>query len=102
MLATREPVRHSVAALDMSPQIHICHVMTADLWAGAEVQLRTLASYLMRCPDVQLTAVLFNEGRLANELRALDIRVEILDEEQLTSAQIVTRLTAFLRSHRIE
>ena len=55
--------------------MRVCHVMTADLWAGAEVQLLTTASYLAARPDLSLTAVLFNEGRLADELRRLGVAV---------------------------
>ena len=32
---------------------NICHVMTADLWAGAEVQLATTASYLVERPALR-------------------------------------------------
>ena len=48
--------------------MRICHVMTADLWAGAEVQLATTATYLAGRPDLEVSAVLFNDGRLAGEL----------------------------------
>jgi len=82
--------------------IRVCHVMTADLWAGAEVQVATLASYLVARPDVQVSAVLFNEGWLACELRSLGITVAVVDEHQHTSGGIVRFLTLCFRRHRIE
>ena len=85
-----------------SAQIRVCHFMSADLWAGAEVQLRTTASYLVDRPDVHLTAVLLNEGRLASELRALGIEVTIVDERRHSSAAIVIFLAQFLRCHDIQ
>ena len=51
--------------------MRICHIMSGDLRAGAEVQLATLASYLVERPDVQLSTVLMNDGWLAAELRRL-------------------------------
>ena len=33
-------------ATGVTPVIRVCHVMSADLWAGAEVQVATIASYL--------------------------------------------------------
>ena len=54
--------------------------MSADLWAGAEVQLATTAAYLAEQPDVSMTAVLFNDGPLADRLRQLGIPVTIVDE----------------------
>lgn len=76
--------------------------MSADLWAGAEVQVATVASYLVRQPGVWLMAVLLNEGRLACELRALGVDVEVIDERHHSSAVIVARLVRFLTSRRVE
>ena len=80
----------------------ICHVMTADLWAGAEVQLATTASYLVERSDVSVSAVLMNDGRLANELRRLGIDVTIVDEAQHSAWHTVRFLTRFFRHHRID
>ena len=82
--------------------IRVCHVMTADLWAGAEVQLLTTASYLAGRPDVTVTAVLFNEGRLAAELRQLGIDVAVIDEARHNAIDIVLFLSRVLREHRID
>ena len=76
--------------------------MTADLWAGAEVQVATTASYLVERPDVCLSVVLFNDGRLAAELRTLGIDVAIIDETRHGAAGIVTFLAEFFRDRRIE
>ena len=76
--------------------------MTADLWAGAEVQLATTASYLVAQPGVEMKAVLFNDGRLADELRRLGIDVTVIDETRLDSLAIIVRLTRFLIEHRID
>jgi L-malate glycosyltransferase len=82
--------------------IRVCHVMTADLWAGAEVQVATLASYLVARPEVQVSAVLFNDGWLASELRAVGITVAVVDEHLHTPLGIVHFLTRFFRRHRID
>ena len=85
-----------------SAPMRVCHFMSADLWAGAEVQLLTTASYLVDRPDIHLTVVLLNEGRLAFELRALGIEVAIVDESRHSSAAIVAFLARFLRRHDIQ
>ena len=82
--------------------IRICHIMSADLWAGAEVQLATVASYLVERPDVNLTAVLLNEGPLARELRRLGVQVTVVDETQNSAVRILTFLTRFLRDRDVE
>jgi glycosyltransferase involved in cell wall biosynthesis/protein-tyrosine-phosphatase len=82
--------------------MRICHVMTADLWAGAEVQLATTVSYLATRTDLHVTAVLFNDGRLAAELRRLGIDVTVIDETRHNSLGILLSLTRFLIERRID
>lgn len=83
-------------------EMRVCHVMSADLWAGAEVQVATVASYLVGQPDMHLSAVLLNEGPLACELRRLGVQVKVIDEHQNSAIRILSFLTRFLRDHDIE
>ena len=76
--------------------------MTADLWAGAEVQLATTASHLAQRSDLSLTVVLFNRGRLEEELRRLGVDVAVVDESRHHAVKIVMWLTAFLRDRQID
>ncbi len=85
-----------------SRPLRICHVMTADLWAGAEVQLATTASFLAERPDVRVSAVLFNDGPLAQALRRLGIDVTIVDEARLGAARIVMFLAGLLAERQID
>jgi glycosyltransferase involved in cell wall biosynthesis len=51
---------------------------------------------------VQVSAVLFNDGWLASELRGLGITVAVVDERQHTPLGIIRFLTRFFRRHRVE
>ena len=82
--------------------MRICHVMTADLWAGAEVQVATTVSHLARRDDLMLTAVLFNHGRLEDELRRLGIDVTVIDETRHNAFQILRSLTELFRHRQID
>jgi L-malate glycosyltransferase len=82
--------------------VPVCHIMTADLWAGAEVQLATTASYLVDRPDVRLSVVLMNEGQLASELRRLGIDVTVVDEGRHNAVHLLVFLARFLRDNRID
>jgi glycosyltransferase involved in cell wall biosynthesis/protein-tyrosine-phosphatase len=79
----------------------VCHVMSADLWAGAEVQVATLASALVS-EGVPLSAVLFNEGRLAARLRRAGVEVEVFDEHRNGALALLARTTRFLRTRRFD
>jgi glycosyltransferase involved in cell wall biosynthesis/protein-tyrosine-phosphatase len=76
--------------------------MSADLWAGAEVQVATVCGYLARDRKVQLSAVLFNDGRLADELRRSGVDLAIVDEQRHSAVQIVRFLARFLQTRQVE
>ena len=82
--------------------LRVCLIMTADLWAGAEAQVATAASYLAGQPDVILSAVLFNRGWLEQELRRLGVETVVIDERRHNPVRIVAFLTRFLRAHAVD
>ena len=85
-----------------TPKLRVCHVMTADLWAGAEVQLLTLATHLQVQDDVDLHVVLFNDGVLAAELRQRGIPVTVVSEAAHGPVLIVGFLARFFSLHGIQ
>jgi len=84
------------------PALRVCHVIGADLWAGAETQVASTMAYLVEQPAITVTAVLFNEGRLADELRRLGIGVIVLDETRTSTLGIFLGLVRVLRAHRFD
>ena len=83
-------------------RLRVCHVMSADLWAGAEVQVATVASYLVDAPELDLTAVLLNDGPLAAELRRLGVPVTVIDERTNNALEILTALTRYFRARPVD
>jgi len=73
----------------------VLHIISGDLWAGAEAQAYTLLKHLKTLCDV--SAVLMNDGELATRLRACDIPVKIFDETNLSTWQIFGLLRAHIR-----
>jgi len=86
------------------------HLVSGDLWAGAEVILYTLSKALHKKPDIKVSVVILNTGKLEEKLRELGISVYVLDESQLNSLQIFRRLCSILNqiqpdvlhSHRLK
>lgn len=77
--------------------MRVLHVISGDLWAGAEAQAATLLGELRGQPGVQLSVVLLNQGELERRLRALDIDVTVLDEAQHSAMVIFWRLLRLMR-----
>lgn len=82
-----------------SRTIKICHVAMADLWAGAEVYLVTLLRSLQVMPGLAVSAILFNEGRLADELRRSGISITIISEDANSAVSILGKLLRHFRAN---
>jgi len=72
--------------------MHILHIASGDLWAGAEAMLYTLAETLYNEANTQVSVVVLNPGKLEQELRNCGISVYIIDESHLNNFQILHRL----------
>ncbi|EAR11138.1 glycosyltransferase [Reinekea blandensis] len=71
-------------------RLRVLHVISGDLWAGAEVQAYTLISYLQPFCDLQV--VVLNEGKLSESLRDRGINVLVFDESASSSLSILFKL----------
>jgi L-malate glycosyltransferase len=63
--------------------------MSGDLWAGAEVMVYNLLKGLMQYKDLCLSVILLNEGKLAEELRCLNIPLEVFDEGNISFLKLL-------------
>jgi len=80
--------------------LRICHVISGDLWAGAERMCLCLLSGLREIEGIELSAVLMNEGMLAREIRKLNIAIEIIDESRVDVFRAAGRLREVLGKFR--
>jgi glycosyltransferase involved in cell wall biosynthesis len=78
-------------------RIHVCHIASGDLWAGAEVQIATLLKYLARDDGIVLSAILLNPGRLADTLSCLNVECVVFPEGQMGFLEILRHATRFLQ-----
>ena len=72
--------------------IHVLHLVSGDLWAGAEVMLYNLTKTLHAELNTQVTVVILNPGTLEQKLRDCGIPVIVLDESKLNGFQIFKQL----------
>jgi glycosyltransferase involved in cell wall biosynthesis len=72
--------------------MRVCHVISGDLWAGAEAMCLRLLSGLCATGGVELSAVLLNEGKLAREIRTLGIPTAVVEEGKEGFPRIVRRV----------
>ena len=82
--------------------VRVCHVAVADLWAGAEVQLKVLLSKLVQKSELNLTIFLMNGGRLEKEVRDLGIPVRVFPESRWGSGKIFLELVREFKKSDIQ
>ena len=82
--------------------LRVCHVAVADLWAGAEVQLKVLLSKLVQKPELDLTVILLNGGRLEKEVRDLGIPTTVFPESLWGSTRIFHELVREFKRSRVQ
>jgi glycosyltransferase involved in cell wall biosynthesis len=69
--------------------IRVCHIISGDLWAGAEVTFFHLFKHLKPFEDLELSAILLNEGRLSDEIRSLGFPVDVVKETGRSFLRVV-------------
>lgn len=72
--------------------VKVCYIISGDLWAGAEVMAFHLLKGLMRYKVLELSVVLLNEGKLAEEIRKLNIPLEVFNESKMSFFQIFSAI----------
>jgi L-malate glycosyltransferase len=77
-------------------KLKVCHIVSGDLWAGAEVMVWHLIRHLRQFQCLEVSALILNEGRLAAELRKADVPLRIIDEQALSFAHLVRKTRAIL------
>lgn len=78
--------------MESNQKIRVCHLASGDLWAGAEVQIHTLLSTISSNPRIELSVILLNEGRLADQLSARGIGVYVIAESTNGFLTILSQL----------
>jgi glycosyltransferase involved in cell wall biosynthesis len=75
--------------------LKVLHIISGDLWAGAEVQAYTLLTSLPK--ECELLAVLMNHGELEQRLVAAGINTHVIDERNTSSLKIISKLITVIR-----
>lgn len=82
-----------------SPKLVVTHIVSGDIWAGAEAQVFQLISGLQANSAVKPTVVLFNPGILFDKLTALGVDVTLADESASSSFNQIKTIFKHLRHH---
>lgn len=88
--------------MGIDQKIKVCHLISGDLWAGAEVQMYTLAQSLAADPRISLSAIVLNDKELARKLREIPIEITVIDESKYGFREIVAQASQALQGKSID
>jgi len=70
--------------------MRVLHIISGDIWAGAEVQAFSLICGSARLDSCEVQAIIFNDGVLASNLREAKIPVTILNEHNRSLISVIS------------
>lgn len=80
--------------------VRVCHVVSGDLWAGAEVMVYNLLNRLREMDEVELSVVILNEGRLHQELHRIGLNIALIEENRLSFVKMISTFREFLKRYK--
>ncbi|BES71680.1 glycosyltransferase [Marinobacter nanhaiticus D15-8W] len=83
-------------------QTVVTHIISGDLWAGAEAQVYQLISGLRANREVIPTAVVFNPGILYDKLQGLGIEVTVANEATLSPWRQILTISDHLKKQNTD
>jgi len=80
--------------------MRVLHIISGDLWAGAEVQVFNTLLALRREEDVQVACVLFNHAIFEKKLKEHGFQYFVVDEARYNSISMLVQLVCILREYK--
>ena len=78
-------------------KLKIVHVISGDLWAGAEAMAYQLLSGLSQLESIDLHVIILNEGSLERSCRQLGIKCYLIDERKFSAVTIAGKAIRIAR-----
>ena len=77
-------------------RLKVLHIISGDLWAGAEVQAFTLIDKLNA--QCEICVALMNHGELEQRLSAAGVKVQVFDEAKKSARAIIQGLNQLIKT----
>ncbi len=88
--------------MESNRKVAVCHLISGDLWAGAEAQAFIMISALARRSDLRLSALVLNRGKLSARLAEAGVPVSVIEESRSSFRQIVNEAQRLLGAGGID
>ena len=82
-------------------KINVCHIISGDLWGGAEAQAFTLIQELNKSSKNRISVITFNDGLLAEKLTKYRVKTFILHEKAHNNLKMIFRMSQIFREEKV-
>src|SRR6187551_243806 len=82
----------------LTSRLKVLHIISGDLWAGAEVQAFTLVTSLQH--QCEIVVALMNHGELENRLIDAGVKTVVIEERSHSGLQITRQLVTLIKHFR--
>lgn len=86
------------AAKKGAPEIRLCHIVSGDLWAGAEVQVFEVLKRLSEDGRFRIMAIVLSHGELERRLRRLSLPVHVVNQNETAFPAILLQCRRLVAS----
>lgn len=83
-------------------KINICHIITGDLWGGAEAQTYALLKGLSKKRSLKLNVITFSNRYLTEKLIDAAIHVDVIDEKINSALRITWYIYEILNKRHVD
>jgi glycosyltransferase involved in cell wall biosynthesis len=83
-------------------KVRVCHIVSGNLWAGAEVQVFNLITARRYREKVEPFCILLNRGVLEEKLRSQGISVEVVPEREINFPKLMARVYKLIQGHHYD
>ena len=81
---------------------NVCHIISGDLWAGAESQVFSLLRKLSEYKELKIIVILFNSGILADKIKLNKIKNYVIDEKKNSAIRVIYKIQRIMRKEKIQ
>lgn len=82
--------------------INLCHIITGDLWAGAEVQAFSVIKGLNKMPYIKMRVIIFNDDILSSKISEEGVQTDIVDEKKENFITMILHVYNILKEREID
>ncbi len=82
--------------------INVCHVISGDLWGGAEAQAFGLIIEIYKSREFNVSVIVFNEGELREKLIKQGVYTELINENECNIFSLIIDIYSILKKRKIQ